>query len=594
MPLTGTNMRTTVWERTAMNMFIETTVRTVRRGCAGLLLAALAAVPLASRADTVASLLGDFTINQYCGLTLAPDQAGVHLAIVFGQLPALRELHQADANGDGVTSQEERDAYVSRLAPGVAEQLKLKVDGADVPLHAVRWTTSLPKEQTGFSLRLDIDYAAALPKAAGPRTLEFANRLYAGRIGWHEISVQSEGGVQAFDGNAFAGSLTGGLTEALQSLPADGPLDERSVQLRFTADALPPGAHALALRAGAAAASPQGQGQAQLPAAGASANPPGWLAAQTARLIALISAPNVAPHVALLALAAAVVLGALHALSPGHGKAIVGAYLVGSRGTPRHAAFLGITVTVTHTLVVFGLGFATLVASRFVVPERLLPVLSLVSGLLVLGMGLTLLVQRWRAAFGAWAWGTPAGGGLAYARAGHHHHHADDGHHHDHGHHHHGHAHGHAQVRGEGLPHAHGSHTHVHDTHAYDATLHSHGGGRPHTHLPPIRDQVTWRGLLALGVSGGLLPCPSAMVLLLAAVALNKTLFGLALVLAFSIGLAFTLTGVGMVFLYARERLAGRLGARRWVQWLPVASAAAITVLGAVLSYGSLATGPVI
>jgi ABC-type nickel/cobalt efflux system permease component RcnA len=113
--------------------------------------------------------------------------------------------------------------------------------------------------------------------------------------------------------------------------------------------------------------------------------------------------------------------------------------------------------------------------------------------------------------------------------------------------------------------------------------MHSHGG-KMHTHLPPgaAGEQITWRGLLALGVSGGLVPCPSAMVILLAAVALNKTVFGMVLVIAFSFGLAITLTLVGLAFLYARNRFRGRRTASgsRWPQLLPVASAALMLLLG--------------
>jgi nickel/cobalt exporter len=118
--------------------------------------------------------------------------------------------------------------------------------------------------------------------------------------------------------------------------------------------------------------------------------------------------------------------------------------------------------------------------------------------------------------------------------------------------------------------------------------VHSHGGS-VHSHLPPgaLSDQISWRSLLALGISGGLVPCPSAMVLLLAAVALNKTAYGLLLVVAFSVGLAATLTVVGLIFLYARNRFR-RPAASRWPQLLPVASAAAITLIGAALSVGAV------
>jgi len=558
------------------------------------LLTALALAPLSGRADTVASLLGNFTVNQYCGLQLAADAIDVRYAVVFGQLPALRELHLADANSDGVTTQAERDAYVERLAPSFAEELKLVIDGSPVPLHAKHWTSSLPTEQGGFSLRLDVEFSGALPHAAGNarRILTFTNQNYSGQIGWNEIMVQAPPSIAVFDTDAFSTSLTAGLTAAVQALPATGPLAERSVHLSFTRGPAPIGARVLQARA----VTPPSAAQ---PDAQSAANGENlWLQRHTRDLVNLISAPHVAPHVALLAMFIALVLGAMHALSPGHGKTIVGAYLIGSRGTPRHALFLGITVTITHTLGVFALGFATLVASRFIVPERLFPVLSLISGLLVLGMGIFLLVQRWRAAQGQHHYDSPHEN--SPHTHDHHSHEHDD--HHDHTEHPHAHRAHHAHQH-----HVHASHEHSHhdheEHHAYDVVHHEHPdagpevaalthshGGTVHSHLPraALADTVSWRSLLALGVSGGLVPCPSAMVLLLAAVALNKTAYGLLLVVAFSVGLATTLTVVGLAFLYARNRFRGPAASSRWPQLLPVASAAAITVIGAVLSIGAV------
>jgi ABC-type nickel/cobalt efflux system permease component RcnA len=123
-----------------------------------------------------------------------------------------------------------------------------------------------------------------------------------------------------------------------------------------------------------------------------------------------------------------------------------------------------------------------------------------------------------------------------------------------------------------------------------DPTLHSHGGGTPHSHLPPgaAGERITWSSLLTLGISGGLVPCPSAMVLLLAAIALNKTAYGMLLVVAFSFGLALTLTVVGLAFLYARNRFSRPGAGGRWTHVLPVVSAAAITVVGALLCVGAL------
>ncbi len=523
-------------------------------------LAVLAHSP-SSRADTVASLLGNFTINQFCGLRVARDSVDVHYAVVYGQLPALRELHRADANGDGVTSQAERDAYVGTLAPGFGDGLELRVDGVRMPLRATRWTSSLPSEQGGFSLRVDVDFTAELPAAAGgAHSLVFTNRNYPDRLGWREIVVNPAAGVAVFDTDAYDTSATGALTEALQALPEAGPLDERTVHLRLAPGASPQGASPPVAAARALGPRPQ----AGLPAIKPAATPPGgalasadngWISARTRALVEAISAPTLDPRVALWALLGALLLGAVHALSPGHGKTIVGAYLIGSRGTPRHALFLGLTVTLTHTVGVFVLGFATLYASKFIVPERLFPILSSISALLVLGMGLILLIQRGRAAArgfrGAAARRVPRFVPLEAAPAA-------------------------ASPRTGRL---------LQRVHTHDSTLHSHGGGPMHSHLPPgaAGERVTWKSLAALGVSGGLVPCPSAMVLLLAAVALNKTAYGMLLVLVFSLGLALTLTVVGLAFLYARNRFSNRTAAARWPQLLPVASAAIITLVGVAL-----------
>lgn len=232
----------------------------------------------------------------------------------------------------------------------------------------------------------------------------------------------------------------------------------------------------------------------------------------------------------LLAIAGAFVWGGMHALSPGHGKTIVGAYLVGERATAQHAVFLGLTTTITHTLAVFALGLVTLFASRFVVPEQLYPWLSFLSGLMVVAIGLNLFISRLRnTQFHATT-----------------HHHAHDGH----SHHHH-------------------DHHHIHD-------------GNHHSHLPPMTDEAppSWRSLLTLGVSGGLVPCPSALVVLLSAVALGRVGFGLVMVLAFSLGLAGVLTGLGLL-LVRTKRLFDRLPSQmRLVKVLPAVSALVVALIG--------------
>ncbi len=510
-----------------------------------LAIAAAAVLPLLAHADTVASLLGNFTINQFSGLILQQDAVEVHYVVVYGQLPALSELHAADSNGDGVTSQQERDAHVGQLAQVFARSLDLRIDDAPVTLHPVRWSSSLPTETGGFSLRLDVYYRGSVPQAAssGARDFAYANHNYPGRIGWNEIALKAAPALAVFDTDAYANSLTGALADALTSLPATGALQERSVHAQWAAQAqAPAGARLLADRPGtdtqvAASTLPKPPGLAALESA--------WITQKTRALIDVIAAPRLAPDVVAVALLAALLLGAVHALSPGHGKTIVGAYLIGSRGTPRHAVFLGLTVTITHTLGVFVLGLITLYAAQSIAPEKLLPILSITSGLLVLAMGCVMLWQRIAAARRV-----PTFVAVAPLRG-------------------------------------HAIYAHAASTSA--AGMHSHGGGPMHSHLPPgaAGETVTWRSLLALGVSGGLVPCPSALVLLLAAVALNKTAFGMVLVGAFSFGLAITLTIVGLIFLWARNRLPkARLGSR-WTQLLPVASAALITVLGLFLCLGA-------
>jgi ABC-type nickel/cobalt efflux system permease component RcnA len=227
-------------------------------------------------------------------------------------------------------------------------------------------------------------------------------------------------------------------------------------------------------------------------------------------LASLIEEGDVSVGVLLASLLIAAFWGAAHALTPGHGKAMVAAYLVGTKGTPRHAFLLGGTVTVAHTAGVFALGLVTLGLSAFVVPEQLYPWLTLVSGVLVVLVGASVLRQRLRSRV--------------------HHHHHD--HHHEHG-----------------------------------------------------RDEaVTSKGILGVGIAAGLLPCPSALVVLLSAIALHRIGLGLALIVAFSVGLAATITAIGLVAVLAR-RTFGRLSLDGpVVRALPAASAALILTVGLVIT----------
>jgi ABC-type nickel/cobalt efflux system permease component RcnA len=243
----------------------------------------------------------------------------------------------------------------------------------------------------------------------------------------------------------------------------------------------------------------------------------------------------------ILALGLAVGLGAIHAFAPGHGKTVMAAYLVGQRGTLRQAAVIGLTVTATHTAGVLVLG-VVLSASTSLAPETIYPWLGLASGLLLGAIGASLLFRavRHRPLL------VSAGGG-------------------------HGHGHGDGH-----------SHTHSHD-HGHS---HDHA---PHDHQKP----VDWRSLVPLGLAGGMVPSPSAIVVLLGAIALGRAWFGVALVVAYGVGMAVTLTGAGVLLVRARGAIERRLestrpGSRRLASVaaaLPVLTATAIIVAGVFLAF---------
>ncbi|HXG65060.1 MAG TPA: hypothetical protein VNO70_08120 [Blastocatellia bacterium] len=535
--------------------------RRVNRSLRRVAILALVLLMAGLSGSALAHPLGNFTINHFARIEAKPDAISIRYVIDMAEIPAFQELQAIDTDQDGTPSNAELEAYAERAAAQYAEGLSVTVEGTPLRLNVVSKNISLPPGMGGLpTLRIECDFrsAALTGEASAARRVRFEDNNFRDRAGWRETVAAGSQGVTVYDSTAFGNAVT----DELQAYPEDllaAPLDERAAEFSFTRGAIPAGAAALKSRDGKPVAQSRD------------------------RLAELIAVPEVTLPIALFGLLIAAGLGALHALSPGHGKAVVGAYLVGSRGTPKHAAFLGLTVTITHTLGVFALGLVTLFAAQYVLPERLFPILSFVSGLLVLGIGLSLFIQRLRT--------------VGASTHEHHHTHSHEHHDHAHDHHehpreHHEHAHAHSHHH-HGQAHHH-THDHHHHTHAHDHShehVHSHGG-RPHSHLPPGGDgsPVTWRSLLALGISGGLLPCPSALVVLLSAISLHRVGYGLLLVVAFSFGLAATLTAVGLLFLYAGRLLKRPDGVRssRFVRLLPAVSALVITCIGAVICYQAL------
>ncbi|MBZ0258175.1 hypothetical protein K8I31_19070, partial [bacterium] len=320
----------------------------------------------------------------------------------------------------------------------------------------------------------------------------------------------------------------------------------------------------------------------------------------------MIGADELSPAFLLFALAASVFFGAAHALSPGHGKTIVAAYLVGSRGTIWHAVFLGLVVTLTHVSSVILLGIITLSLSEYVVPDKLYPIMEGASGLLIIAIGISIFFQRYGAYQRMQAVAAAAAAPPAHAHGHTHEHHTHDHSHDDHSHAH-DHDHGHSHDHGE-QTHAHDEHTHSHDhdhhhhDHTHDHDHHHHLGlddwlghdHGEHTHTHDIPADATWRDLLVLGVTGGIVPCPSAVIVLLAAIALKRLLFGLLLILFFSVGLAAVLITIGILVVSAKSILDRFEGSGRSLQWLQIASPALVTLLGVVILIRGLMTGGII
>jgi nickel/cobalt transporter (NicO) family protein len=456
------------------------------------LLALLTAVAaLAFVASAAAHPLGNFTINHYDRIEPSGDRLYVLFVLDMAEIPTFQAKPEVDARGEA--------AYGTELARSLARHVDATVGGQPVVLAPVKHVLAFPPGQAGLrTTRLEV-LLASPPLAHGGK-LVYHDHNYAGRIGWKEIVVQAGSGAKVAGSSAPSSSISHELLSYPKNL-LQSPLDvtEATAQISpGSGDGSPPTLiprSILDQRVGVRAVTDGG-------------------------FASLIAQDHLSIGIILISLAVALFWGAAHALSPGHGKSIVAAYLVGQRGKPRHAVLLGLVVTITHTLGVFALGLVTLLLSQFIVPDTLYPWLNLVAGLMVVAIGVSVLRSRLR---------------KRRATAHEHHHHSHDR--------------------------AHG-HDHSHD----------------------LEDGLSTRSLLAVGVSGGILPCPSALVVLLAAISLHRVAFGLVLIVAFSLGLALTITGIGLVAVFAK-RAFGRMSMEGGlIRLLPAVSALVILVAGALMT----------
>jgi ABC-type nickel/cobalt efflux system permease component RcnA len=450
--------------------------------------------------------LGNFTINRYSGIEVFVGHVDLHYVVDMAEIPTFQTIDEIDVDQRGGVTLDELDRYATLSARRFAARVRLRADGRELASSVERASARLTPGTGGLDvLRIEVDYSAAL--ADPESTIEYTDGNFPTRPGWKEIVAYASGGQGIVSSSVPSKSISKGLRDYPRGLLSN-PVDVDSARLTST-----PGA-GQAVRSG-----PERFGSAT----------PSWLERSFTGFITR----DLTWPLMFVALLTALAFGAVHALGPGHGKTIMAAYLVGTEGRVRQALGVGVAVSLMHTLSVVALGAVTLWASNLFPPERVYPYLSLVSALVVVGLGTWLVITRYR-------------------RRGEH------GHSHDHTHPH---------------PHEHGSQEHDHDH-----------GTHSHSHEVPPSDRVlSWKGLGAIALSGGLLPSPSALIVLLGAVALHRVAFGIALVGAFSVGLAAALSVVGVLVLRARSFAVGRLGARMG-SLMPLMSAAAILTMGLFLT----------
>jgi ABC-type nickel/cobalt efflux system permease component RcnA len=513
----------------------------------GTLLVAMAAAALAHP-------LGNFTVNTFMAVTVEPESTTIDYVLDLAEIPALQARQRLDADNDGDVGEAESATEERQGCQRIADQLTATVDGRDAALSSEPGTLTFPDGEAGLTtMRLECRYEVATGALSEPTQVVVTDNDDSGRVGWHEAVARGQG-VTLTDSDVPEASIS----DRLRAYPEDrlaAPLDVRSAELTVR-----PGAEGT-------------------PSA---ASVPGGIAPGVDRLTSaftgLVSDRELTPTFGMFAVLLAVVLGGLHALAPGHGKTIMAAYIVGQRGSLRQILGIGVTVALTHTAGVLALGLA-LTVSTSLAPERLYPWFGVASGALVVAIGLRLLLRAVRRRLPAAADARASG-------------HVDHGHDHPHE------VGGIHAEPGQREPHEH-ERGHAHAgavataTHVDDGLTHDHGGSR-HTHVLPAPDEnLRWREYVALGFAGGMVPSPSALVVLLGALALGRAAFGVGLVIAYGIGLAATLVVAGLLLVRARGWLAGWFarssGPRR--PWLArLAGALPMITAGVVVAGGLLLT----
>jgi len=450
--------------------------------------------------------MGNFSINHYVAFRAIGNDLSILFRIDIAELPTVEEMHSLDANGDGNITDAEKAAYLARRGAEFTSGLSLRLNGQPIHLAVSQSDLQLRPGAAGLPILLiSLKYLVPLDAASSRVRLQYADHNYPTRSGWREVIAVGGRGWDIAQSDVPDKDVSDGLLNYPTNLIL-APPQVVTAHVEFMRDATTLGN--------------------DTSADVAVAPPSGGAPTPRDRFTQLITIPHRSDAFLLLALGIAFCLGCGHAMAPGHGKTVVAAYLVGSRGTAMHALLLGLVVTATHVAGVFRLGAVVLLLSTYIVPERLYPWMEFASGMTILVIGAQQFVLR-----------SNARRGVA----------------------------------------------------SYD-----HDFVTGHTHALPERISLT--NLVAMGVSGGMVPCPSALLVLLGAIAVGKTGLGMILIIAFSTGLAAVLVGLGLLAVHARQFLIrmefkgpGILAGR-----LPLISSAAVTLLGFGIALQSLNTAGIL
>ncbi|MFD9333809.1 nickel transporter [Streptomyces sp. NPDC060028] len=510
-----------------------------------LMLFGLIAVPTAQ-----AHPLGNFSVNHYDGLRLSHDRIEDTAVVDSAEIPTAQDEEATDADRDGTVSPAEAADRAAERCARLAGRTRISVGGERIAWKVGRSTLTYGKGAAGVPVARLTCALRAAADLSRPADVSFASGADVARAGWKEITAVPGDRVRLAESSVPSKSPS----DVLRRYPRDGdeqPLAVAGAELRTRpgVDGAAPGAPGPGKPDGVPAARALDRGTVLFPAL-------------EHRLTGLTAGRDLTLPVGLLAVLLTLLLGAGHAALPGHAKLAVAACLARREGGVRAALAVGTTVTATHTAGVLAMGLILTAGGGFV-GEQLLAWLGAISGAMIAALGTVLAVTAVRAL----RTGRPPS------------------------HWHHGHSHGDAP--GE-TP----EHTHAH-THA-QGHRHDHGDHGHHTHENDSREGKRPRrtglpALLGVGLAAGLVPSPSALVVLLGAIALSRTFFGVLLVVGYGLGMALTLTAAGLLLSGGGSRFAAlgerRLPSlRRYTRYATVLTALAVLGVGVSLALRSLLT----